>query len=53
MGDILILKEFDPRSTPSYSGRELQRQVMYLFKDNNSEFGLDINYVILGIKPID
>lgn len=53
VGDTLILREFNPRNTPNYSGRKLRRQIVYLFRDAHSKFGLDKDYVILGIKPID
>ena len=50
VGDVLILKEWfpPPNFTSHYSGRILPRTITYIF--SGGQFGLDPDYVILGVK---
>ena len=59
VGDILILKEFNPNEEyetiedgiySNFSGKKVLRQVTYILNDIE---GLNNEYAILGIKPID
>lgn len=57
-GDILMLKEFNQNkkyktineTETNFSGKKVLRQIKYILKDIE---GLNKNYAILGIKPID
>jgi len=54
MGDILILKEFDPEKK-QYTGRELRKEITYIAKTKNMKFFTkeeieEYGYQILGLK---
>lgn len=61
VGDVLMLKEFNLQekyetiegAETYFSGRKVLRQITYIFKDELESMGLNKDYVILGIKPID
>ncbi|MEW8993092.1 DUF3850 domain-containing protein [Clostridium sp.] len=60
VGDVLLLKEFNLNkkyediegNETYYSGRKILMTITYIFKDDSNNFGLDKDYVILGIKEI-
>jgi hypothetical protein len=56
VGDLLILKEFDPK-TNLYTGRQLKAEVTYItsadFPCALSKNALDPHYCILSIRKID
>ena len=45
LGDVLLLKEFDGEK---YTGNYTRKNVTYVL--NGGQYGLDKDYVILGIK---
>lgn len=61
VGDVLLLKEFNLNkkyetiegAESYFSGKKVLRQVTYILKDETESIGLDKDYAILGIKPID
>lgn len=50
VGDILLLREFDPRSR-TYTGRHCRRRVTYVLRDAEA-FGLAPGFVILGLLEV-
>ena len=47
VGDVLILKEWDPASE-SYTGQSCTRRVEYLLK--GGQFGIEAGFVVMGIS---
>jgi len=50
-GDVLCLQEYNPE-TESYTGRHLWFSVTYCLR-NVPQFGLNDDYVIMSVVPID
>ena len=48
VGDRLVLKEFKPKINEEYTGREISKEITYVFK--GGQFGIDKDYCILGLK---
>lgn len=48
VGDILILKEYDPINK-EYTGLECKREITYILPGRDS-YGIDSEFVVLGIK---
>ena len=46
VGDLLVLKEWDPRRE-RYTGREMQKEVTYLMV--GGQFGIEPGYVVMGL----
>ena len=61
VGDVLMLKEFSLNekyetiegAETYFSGRKILREINYILKDVSEKMGLEKDYAILGIKPID
>ncbi len=59
--DVLMLKEFNLQekyetiegAETYFSGRKILKQINYILKDESENMGLNKDYAILGIKPID
>jgi len=51
-GDSLLLREWDPRATPStaYTGRELHCQVTYVLQGGGPFVGLKAGYAVLALR---
>ena len=49
-GDIIIFREWDDIMS-NYTGRNCKREVTYIY-NGMGQFGLDRNYVILGLKEV-
>ena len=47
VGDILILKEYDPQ-TEQYTGREARQLVIYIM--SGGQFGIQFGYCVMGIE---
>jgi hypothetical protein len=47
VGDILTIKEFDPRTQAGYTGRQTMRLVMHVLRDFPA---VDSKYVVLSLK---
>lgn len=56
MGDVLVLREWDPAGVGSlshtpigYTGRELRARVTYILRGGNG-FGVEAGHVVMGIR---
>ena len=47
VGDLLILKEFDPDKN-AFTGREIAKEITYILP--GGQFGINLDYVVMSLR---